>query len=122
MQPHLNPVAGHAGYLLRAGGEFIRLDSTGIVLGIVNGAVISTAHSAALERGDLIFLPTDGIHESMSPDQELFGPTRVRDVLRANREKPAREIIQTLYRAVREWAQNRPQDDDMTSVVIKVID
>ncbi|MEO8496645.1 MAG: SpoIIE family protein phosphatase [Planctomycetota bacterium] len=114
--------AGHRGYLLRASGEVIYLDSTGRPLGVVPGDVIPTAPAAALESGDLMFLPTDGIQESRSPGRELFGVARALDVLRANREKPAQEIIQALYKAARDWAQGQPQDDDITAVVIKVID
>jgi serine phosphatase RsbU (regulator of sigma subunit) len=42
-------------------------------------------------------------------------------VVRAHRARPASEIVQALYRAVRDFSPNAPQNDDVTAIVIKVI-
>ena len=39
----------------------------------------------------------------------------------ANRDKPPREIVEELYRAVRRFAQDQTQQDDITAVVVKVV-
>ena len=54
----------------------------------------------------------------MSPDETIFGTERILETVRANREKSAREIVDSLYAAVRQFAQNTPQLDDVTAVVI----
>ena len=42
------------------------------------------------------------------------------EVLRAQREKPAREIVHALYEAARAFAHHAPQVDDITAIVVKV--
>jgi phosphoserine phosphatase RsbU/P len=66
-------------------------------------------------------LLTDGIEEAMSPEGAIFGTDRILEVVRANREKGAREMVDALYAAVRQFAQNAPQLDDVTAVVIKAV-
>jgi hypothetical protein len=51
----------------------------------------------------------------------VFGIERVFNLVRENRERPAREIVQALCRAVHEFLQDAPQSDDVT-VVVKVQD
>ena len=50
----------------------------------------------------------------------MLGTERVLEVIKEHREKPASEIVQALYDAVRAFARNSPQIDDLTAIVIKV--
>ena len=63
---------------------------------------------------------TDGVEEAMSPEETIFGAERILEIVRSNRERSAGEIADALYAAVRQFAQNTPQQDDVTAVVIKV--
>ncbi len=114
--------AGHRGYLLTADGEAKILEGTGIPLGVMEEAVITSVPASPLAAGDLIVLTTDGIEESMSPNRTLFGIENTLDVIRANRERPADEIVQALYEAACDFAEGEPQRDDITAVVIKVLE
>ena len=42
-------------------------------------------------------------------------------LLNGNRGKTARELVDALYAAVRQFSQNTPQQDDVTAVVIKAV-
>jgi serine phosphatase RsbU (regulator of sigma subunit) len=44
------------------------------------------------------------------------------DVVRGCRDRPAREIVNTLFDSVRDFCGARAQFDDMTAVVVKVDD
>ena len=83
-----------------------------------------TAYAAsaelALAPGDLVLLVTDGLDESLSPGDEIFGIERVLDVVRGHRDKPAQDIVRALYQAVRGFSQANPQTDDVTAIVLKV--
>jgi serine phosphatase RsbU (regulator of sigma subunit) len=57
-----------------------------------------------LAPGDLVFLLTDGVVEAVGPDDEPFGIDRAIDLVRANRHRPAREIIEALYQGVKRFA------------------
>jgi len=68
----------------------------------------------------VVLFPTDGVAEAESPQGVPFGIERMLDVVRANRHRLAGEIVETLYRSARSFAQEGPQEDDITAVVLKV--
>ena len=68
----------------------------------------------------MVLFLTDGVAETASPQGVAFGIERTLDVLRANRHRPAGEIVETLYRSARNFAEDTPQQDDITAVVLKV--
>lgn len=111
--------AGHQGFLLGPGDEVERLDATSTPLGIWPGCV-PAAPTRTLQEGQLVLFPTDGLMETASPEEVLFGIQRTLDVVRANRHRTAAEIVETLYRSARCFAQDAPQQDDFTAVVLKV--
>jgi len=115
--------AGHpAGYLLGASGEIKnQLKRTGFPLGIKPDVAYPRGSATSLSADDILLLLTDGIEEAMSPEETIFGAERILEVVRANRDRSAREIADALYAAVRQFAQNTPQLDDVTAVVIKVV-
>lgn len=110
--------AGHAGYLISSSGETTALTSVSAPLGIVEDAHIVTEPEVLLSD-DLIVLPTDGIVETRNGAGEMFGIERTLELVREKRDKSATEIVQTLYAAVRDFAEGAAQDDDITVVVIK---
>jgi len=115
--------AGHpAGYILDAEGRVkVKLKRLGAALGMVGDATYTNAPEVQLETGDLLLLLTDGIEEAEAPDGAFFGTERALGVARASRHKPAREIVEALHRAVQEFTQWSPQQDDITLVVVKVL-
>jgi len=75
----------------------------------------------ALEPGETVVLLTDGVLEAGSAPNDLFGIGRVVQTVRAHLDKPAREITESLRRAVCEFSQRQTPLDDVTVVVIKVL-
>ena len=63
---------------------------------------------------------TDGIFEATSSQDVAFGTQRALEIVRGNRSRPAAEILETLYGAVCEFAQDGKLSDDVTAIVIKV--
>ncbi len=114
--------AGHrSGYVLDSAGEVkARLESTSIPIAIAPDAEFPDGDSVDLDRGDLVVLLTDGFVETRSRAGEYFQAERVLDVVRANRSRPASEIIETLYQAVKDFSGLQSLDDDLTAIVIKV--
>jgi sigma-B regulation protein RsbU (phosphoserine phosphatase) len=113
--------AGHQGYVVCQNGDVKVLESTGIPLGIDEKLSVASAPAVALKSGDIILLPTDGIEETKSPDGSFFGRERAFDVVRANRESSAAEIVEALFGAAREFTDGEPQEDDITAVVVKIL-
>lgn len=111
--------AGHECILIGAGDRVQFLESTGMPLGILSGRV-PAARPLTLEQGQMVLFLTDGVAETESPQEVPFGMERILDVVRAHRHRPAAEIVEVLYRSVRDHAQNAPQQDDITAVILKV--
>ena len=113
--------AGHLpGYVMDAAGEVkARLVSTGFPLAVVPDGEYRTEQSPPLEPGELVLLLTDGIIEAHGPDENVLGTDRVLDLVRANRTKSAREILNGLFDGVRAHCGPGAQLDDMTAIVIK---
>jgi serine phosphatase RsbU (regulator of sigma subunit) len=111
--------AGHQCFLLGPGDEVQPLEAAGVPLGVLPGRVPS-AQPRTLQRGQMVLFLTDGGPETASPEGDLFGIERTLDVVRENRHVPAGEIVEALYHGARRFAQDTPQQDDITAVVLKV--
>jgi PAS domain S-box-containing protein len=114
--------AGHAtGYLFDAAGTVkASLPSTGVPLGIESDSEFPLGDVVALEPGDIVLFLTDGVVEARDPDGSAFGTKRTLDVVRVYRNRPAQQIVDNLYHAVRAFSRNEPQVDDITATIIKV--
>jgi sigma-B regulation protein RsbU (phosphoserine phosphatase) len=97
------------------------LKRTSVPLGINPNAKYTDEVQVPLASGETVLLLTDGIEEATGPDESFFGIERTLQVVRQNRDKSPREILDAVYRAVREFSQNAPQLDDVTAIVIKVL-
>ena len=114
--------AGHpSGYVLDAAGRVkATLKRLGIPLGIQRDVTYAAAPALSLSAGDMVLLLTDGIEEAMSPQNSFFGVDRVLEVLRRHADRPAADIVEAVFGAVRDFSQDLPQLDDLTVVVVKV--
>lgn len=114
--------AGHIpGYIFGASGEVLTtLKRTGIPLGLREDTVYHESAEIQLAPGQMLLMLTDGFEEAEGEDGEMFGVHRVLDVLKRHRNAPATEIVQALYREVREFTADSPQLDDLTAIVVKV--
>jgi sigma-B regulation protein RsbU (phosphoserine phosphatase) len=110
--------AGHQCFLFGPGDESQPLESTGMPLGILPGRVPS-ACPRKLQPGQLVLFLTDGVLETLSPQGDTFGIARTLDVIRANRHRPAGDIVKALYCKIRSFSKGTPQLDDITAVILK---
>ncbi|MDD5680171.1 MAG: SpoIIE family protein phosphatase, partial [Candidatus Omnitrophica bacterium] len=74
-----------------------------------------------MEKGDILFLYTDGISESMNTRRKEFGIERVKNILTAGYELKAKDIMMKVLAEIAKFSKGAPQHDDMTVIVIKVI-
>ena len=113
--------AGHECYWLDGAGVLKgKLTGTALPLGINPEELVPTAPMIVLEPGDIVLLLTDGVVDTPSPSEERFGLQRTLEVIHANRDRPAAEIVEALFGALRDFLQDVPQEDDCTVVVLKV--
>lgn len=101
--------------------ESREIESNGLMLGLFPEAAYS-AVEIPLSVGDRILLYTDGILEAMSIAREEFGKSRLKKFL-ASYAKPATNFADALLLELRRWSSagaGRPQDDDITLLVLEV--
>lgn len=72
-----------------------------------------------LERGDTLYVYTDGVTDANNPQKELFGVERVVETLNTNPAGTPREINDTVRNALAEFMQEEPAFDDTTMVILK---
>lgn len=67
-----------------------------------------------LEKGDRLFLYTDGVTEAMNENEEMFTEARLEQVLCKYADLPVRETIRNVYEEIKEFSKEVQQYDDIT--------
>ena len=115
--------AGHCpGYILSPEGQVkATLTSKGMPLGIASATNYPPDPPARLAAGELLFLYTDGIVEARSArSRKQFGIERTLDTLRTHCQETPDQILDAIYRAARDFSSQGDQDDDITTILVKV--
>lgn len=116
-------IASNAGHeypvIYRKGGSFeILKDKHGFVLGGMDDMQY-TDYELQLNKGDKIFVYTDGLPEATAPDMELFGMERMTEVLNEYREESPEGILNGVISRVEEFVGEAPQFDDLTMLCME---
>ena len=113
--------AGHPPALLLRANEATcgTLEADGMLLGMDKAVRFSEAN-VTLDSGDVVVFYTDGITERESESGEFFGVERLKSVVVAHRDEDPETLIASVLSAVDEFAGGRPNDDDVTIVVMGV--
>jgi len=101
--------------------ESREVEANGLMLGLFPDAAYA-AVEIPLGAGDRILLYTDGILEAMNAAREEFGKSRLKKFLAAS-SKSAAHLADALLLELRRWSSSdagRPQDDDITLLVLEV--
>lgn len=109
--------AGHWPAIVAGGGGVLRIESTGLPLGMFCEAEFS-ATRVQLEVGDTLFLYTDGLSEARNRDDE-YGVDRVTRLVRQQSARPPAELIAACLDDLRAFAADAPRLDDLTLLAIK---
>jgi len=113
--------AGHEYPVIkRAGGSFeLFRDRHGFVLGGLDD-VRFRDYEIQLDKGDVLFLHTDGVPEANNPEEKLFGMEAMLASLNsADGGSGCRELLGTLRRDLDAFTRNAPQFDDITMLALK---
>ena len=114
--------AGHNPPLVRhAGGKFEYLRSrAGFVLAGMDG-VNYKAQELPLERGDIIYLYTDGVTEATDANKELYGEERLLNAINSREFESMEALCRFIKADVDAFVGDAPQFDDITMVALKYI-
>ena len=110
--------AGHNPPFVLKAHQFQALAHGGPVLGPMPEATYNRGY-AKLDPGDLLCLYSDGIVEAHDRQDREFGLDRLQRVVKANRQKSARDIGHEVLARVSKWG--REGEDDRTVVIVKAL-
>ena len=106
------------GVVLRKSGEVELLCCSGIALGMFP-RMSYEEQTFELHEGDLLAIYTDGATEANNLSEQEFSLERFIGVLKAERERPASEIVDRMFQEIDAFVGEAPQFDDITLMVMK---
>ncbi len=107
--------AGHTKPVLCRNGEEYEIvkNRHSMVLG-TNGNITFKANEWQLGHGDRLFVYTDGVTEAVNENDEQFGNERLIKALNETKGESQKAVIEHIDEAVRAFAHNAEQFDDIT--------
>jgi serine phosphatase RsbU (regulator of sigma subunit) len=107
--------------LVRAkNGGAVELEAGGPILGILPDPQYSNT-VVALNPGDILTLFTDGVTEQENEAGDEFSTSRLKEVVMSRETEPAAALVASITEAVSAFAGTKPQVDDLTVVVVKIL-
>jgi serine phosphatase RsbU (regulator of sigma subunit) len=101
--------------------HLFRLNASGTPLGLLEGSQF-TSQTFQLEPGDVLVMYTDGVTETENSQHKFWGPPRLEALLRTCRKYTPAQIANRIQDELQAFSGDRPQRDDVTLVVVGVVD
>jgi phosphoserine phosphatase RsbU/P len=117
----LYSAAGHPPLLHCREGEFHRIESNGLLLGVFPESEYPLCDIPILP-GDRFLLYTDGVIEPENARGDSFGEFKFEQVVRNNQSRPPPELLDQLLTEIRQWQpSSMAQCDDITLIAIDIL-
>ena len=116
--------AANAGHeypaIKKAGGNFeLFKDKHGFVIGGMDGMKYKQ-YEIQLDKGDTLFLYTDGVPETTDKNDQLFGTERMLAALNISPNGSLKQILENVRRETDRFADGAQQFDDLTMLCIRL--
>ena len=99
-------------------GAFRELGGPGVPLGVADDFTYERQEDG-IKPGEILTIATDGVWEARNPAGEPFGKARLRNIIKSEAGKTAREIVTSVVEAVARFIYPLKNPDDVTLVVVK---
>jgi sigma-B regulation protein RsbU (phosphoserine phosphatase) len=114
--------AGHPPLLRWRNGTLERIESNGLLFGVIRECDDYPVCTMPINPGDRFLLYTDGVTEPENADGVSFGDIRLEQVVRNNQFCPPSELSDQLLSEIPHWQPaSVTQQDDITLIVIDVV-
>jgi phosphoserine phosphatase RsbU/P len=114
--------AGHNYPILRRkSGECIYLQEGGLIIGVQKNVAYPEA-SLKLDKGDVLVFYTDGITEALNTQQDEFSDQHLLKIICDCHQMSSQGLRDQIYEEVANFAKGLEQYDDITLIVLKIID
>jgi sigma-B regulation protein RsbU (phosphoserine phosphatase) len=111
--------AGHNAPFLISKNTVKKLDTGGFLIGFSENSIYEE-NTVPLRSGDVICAFTDGVSEVQNRAGAEFGEPAILDFIQANRQLPAAELSESLYKKIKSFSQKTKFRDDFTILIVKV--
>ena len=78
-----------------------------------------TNYEIKLQPGDKLFVYTDGVPEATNEAEELFGTSRMIDVLNKDPEASPEKILANITEGINDFVKDAEQFDDLTMLCLE---
>ncbi|MDH3876582.1 MAG: serine/threonine-protein phosphatase, partial [Desulfobacterales bacterium] len=102
--------------------KFEDLRGEGIALGIDPDYKFHENTLEKLSAGNILVIATDGLWEAQNQKDEMFGKQRLKDLVRQHSESSSDAIIKAVIHSITKFQDSVRQEDDITLLVIKIIE
>jgi predicted ATPase/serine phosphatase RsbU (regulator of sigma subunit) len=107
-------------YMVRDG-ELTEIEADKMPIGIYRKERPFNVHDVPFQKGDMIFLVTDGFaHQDREKDGAAFSKRRLKKLLTEISSEPTSKQREILIKRFEEWKGNRPQRDDVLVLGIRL--
>ena len=111
--------AGHPSPLLIRNGQVTELYTTGsFPVGLIPEAEYE-AHEVNLQMDDTLVLFSDGVTEATDSAQQLYGDSRLQEVLASHHAAPLDQLQKEVLNSVETFAHGASQADDITLLLVR---
>jgi len=112
--------AGHEyPFLFKNNGSYLRLKSGGVPLAVLDHHDF-LQDTIQLEKGDCVFVYSDGITDNMDENDEQYGEDRLQELLMNSGSEMSNpeNLIEIIFKSSIDFSKNTNRFDDMTAVVL----
>jgi sigma-B regulation protein RsbU (phosphoserine phosphatase) len=110
--------AGHVPPLLQRGGKVVKVETTGLPVGMFCDSGY-TCRTEQLTPGDTLVAYTDGISEAVNASGAEFGDDRLHAILSDSERLSPKALVNACVRSVAEFRSGASQHDDETFVALR---
>jgi len=101
--------------------SFTELAGRGMALGVDGEYVYRDGGMIELSDGQVLLIGTDGLWETHNKSGEMFGKNRLETIIRQYARTSADKILGSIIQALQDFRASAKQEDDITCVIVKII-
>ncbi len=111
----------HISYYKKSTKELVKIRGVARQIGfVINENIKFEEHVFYLEKGDSLFMYSDGLKDLNNPQRVSFGHSQIRRILLANIDKTIKEIGEILSSKMLNWLGDDNQRDDITFLGLRI--
>ena len=92
------------------------MESTALIIGAFDFAQFESA-GVAMNKGDVLFVYSDGLTEAEDSSGSMFGEERVKEIILREAPLGVEPLYESILAAVQDFTRGRTQSDDITLII-----